>query len=84
MLTDIENRLVIAKGKGDGIGIDWEFGVNRCKLLHLERISNVVLLYSTENYLQCPMINPNGKDCMKNCRAEINITLLINNTLKKI
>jgi len=30
-----------------GSGIDWEFGVNRCKLLHLEWISNEILLYST-------------------------------------
>ena len=32
----------------DGLG----FVVGRCKLLHLERISNEVLLYSTENYIQ--------------------------------
>ena len=28
-----------------GSGMDWEFGVDRCKLLHLEWISNEVLLY---------------------------------------
>ena len=33
-LTDVENRLIIAKGKGNGM--NGEFGVNRCKLLHLE------------------------------------------------
>ena len=32
-LTDIENRLVVAKGEGDGGGKDWEFGISRCKLL---------------------------------------------------
>ena len=32
--------------------MDWEFGVNRCKLLHLEWISNEILLYSTVNYIQ--------------------------------
>jgi len=32
--------------------MNWEFGVNRCKLLHLEWICNEVLLYSTENYIQ--------------------------------
>ena len=38
---------------GDGRnGMAWEFGVYRCKLLHLERISNEVLLYSTGNYIQ--------------------------------
>ena len=29
---DLENRLVVAKG-GGGSGMDWESGVNRCKLL---------------------------------------------------
>ena len=47
--THIENRLVVAKGEGGGSGMDGEFGVNRYKLLHLEWISNEVLLYSTEN-----------------------------------
>ena len=32
-LTDIENRLAVAKGKGRGSGMDWEFGVHRCNLL---------------------------------------------------
>ena len=32
--------------------MDWEFGVNRCKLLHLEWISNEILLCSTGNYRQ--------------------------------
>ena len=32
--------------------MDWEFGVSRCKLLHLEWISNEILLYSTGNYIQ--------------------------------
>ena len=32
-----------------GSGMDWEFGVNRCKLLHLEFINNEILLYSTRN-----------------------------------
>ena len=37
--------------QGGGSGIDWEFGVNRCKLLHLEWISNEILLYSTGNHI---------------------------------
>ena len=32
-------------------GMDWEFGVNRCKLLHSEWISNEILLYSIGNYI---------------------------------
>ena len=37
---------------GGGSGMDLEFGVGRCKLLHLAWISNEVLLYSTRNYIQ--------------------------------
>ena len=38
---DIENRLVVTKGRGrGGRGMDWESGVGRCKLLHLEWINN--------------------------------------------
>ena len=50
-LMDLENRLVIAKGERGGSGMDWESRVNRCKLLHLEWISNEILLYSTGNYI---------------------------------
>ena len=42
-LTDIENRLVVAKWGWRGSGMDWEFGVSTCKLLHLEWIRNEVL-----------------------------------------
>ena len=34
-----------------GEGMCWEFGVNRCKPLHLEWISNEILLYSTGNHI---------------------------------
>ena len=47
-LTFIRNRLWGQRG------MDWEFGVGRCKLLHLEWIKNKVLLYSTGNYIQSP------------------------------
>ena len=36
---------------GGGSGMDWEFGVNRCRLLPLEWISNKILMYSTGNYI---------------------------------
>ena len=39
-----------------------EFGVGRCKLLYTEWINSKVLLYSTEIYVQYPVINHNGKD----------------------
>ena len=34
-LTEIENRLVVAKGEGGGGGMVWEFEVSRCKLLYI-------------------------------------------------
>ena len=38
------------QGRGvGGRGMDWEFGVCKCKLLRLEWINNKVLLYSTGN-----------------------------------
>jgi len=36
---------------GGGILMDWEFGISRCKLLHLEWISNEILLYRTGIYI---------------------------------
>ena len=59
-LMDMENRLVIAKGRG-GSGMDRETGVSRCKLLHLEWISKEVLLYSTGNYIQSLMMEHDGR-----------------------
>ena len=38
-------------GERGGSGMDLEFGVNRCKLLCLEWISNKILLYSIGNYM---------------------------------
>ena len=76
---------MVAKGEGAGGGMKWEVGVSRCKLLYLEWINNKVLLSSTENYIQYPMINHNGKEYLKKnvhiciteslcCTAEINTT----------
>ena len=53
---------MVAKGEGVGGGMDQEFGVSRCKLLYIGQINNKVLLYSTENYIQYPIINHNGKE----------------------
>ena len=36
-------------GRGGGSGIDWELGVNRCRLLPLGCISNEILLHRTGN-----------------------------------
>ena len=67
-------------------GMEWEFGVSRCKLLYIRWINNKVLLYNTGNYIQCPGVNYNGKEYEKEyrcmciteslcCTAEINTTL---------
>ena len=65
-----------------GEGKDWEFGISRLKLLYTEWINNKVLLYSTGNYIQYPVINHNGKEYEKEyiteslcCTPEINTTL---------
>ena len=50
--THREQTFGCQRGEGGGSGMDGEFGVARCKLLHLEWISNEVLLYSTGNYIQ--------------------------------
>ena len=56
-----KNRLVIAKGESWGRMMNWEFGVSRCKRLHLERITNKILLYNTGNRIQSPGIDYDGK-----------------------
>ena len=60
-LTAIENRLVFAKADGGGSVMDWEFGVSRCKLLHLEWIRTEVLLHNTWNYIQSLGIDHDGR-----------------------
>ena len=55
---------MVAKVKWIERGMEWEFGVSRCKLLHIEWINNRVL-YNTGNYIQYPMINHNGKNIKK-------------------
>ena len=47
--------------------MDWEFGISRYKLLHIEWINNEVLLYSPGNHIQYPVINHNGKEYEKEC-----------------
>ena len=45
--------------------MSWEFGIGRCKLLHLEQINNKVLMYTTGNCIQSPEIKYNGKEYFK-------------------
>ena len=55
------NRPVVVKGEEGEGGLNREFRTIRCKLLCAEWINNKVLLCSTENYIQYPIINHNGK-----------------------
>ena len=59
--------LWLPRGRGCGGGMEWEFGISRCKLVYIGWINNKVLLYSTGNYIQCPEINHNGKEYKKEC-----------------
>ena len=58
---DTENRYVVAKWEGVGGRMEWKVGVSRCKRLYVKWMNNKVLLYSTEIYIQYPMINQNWK-----------------------
>ena len=74
----------VCQGGGSGGGrLDWEFVVGRCKLVYREWKNSKVLLYSTGNYIQYPVINHNGKEYEKEyiciteslcCTAETNTT----------
>ena len=76
-LTDIENRLVVARGKGGGGGGIGSLGISRCKLVYIEWINNKVLLQSTGNSIQYPVIKNNGKQYEKECIYVYNwVTLL--------
>ena len=60
-----KTNLRLPKGKGGEGGINQEFGISRYKLLYIKQIKNKVLLYSTGNYIQYPVINHNGKEYEK-------------------
>ena len=41
--------------------MDWEFAFSRCEVVYIEWMNNRVLLQSTVNCAQDPVINHNGK-----------------------
>ena len=55
----------LPKGKGGGGMVNSEFGISRYKVLYIKQINNKVLLYSTGNYIQYPVINHSGKEYEK-------------------
>ena len=60
-LTNAENTSVVAKGMwGIGTEVGWSLGLADTNLSR-EWINNKVLLYSTGNYIQYPVINHDGK-----------------------
>ena len=48
-----------------GREMEWEIWVSSYKILHIEWINNKVLLYSIGNYIQYPVINPDGEEYEK-------------------
>ena len=69
---------MVAKGWGR---MEWEFGISRCKLVYIGWIKNKVLLYSTGNSIQYPMINYSGKEYEKNMCIYIYICICITDSL---
>ena len=57
----------LPRGKGYRGGMDRDSGLSRCKLLYMEWINSKVLVYSTGNYTQYPVISHNGKEYEKEC-----------------
>ena len=55
---------MVTKREG-GAGINQESGISRYKLLYMNYMNNKVLLHSTGNYIQCPIIYCNEKESEK-------------------
>ena len=70
---------MVSEGERGESGMDWEFRDNRCQLLHLEWISNEVLLYITGNYIQTPGTDHKEDNMRKRmcvCVCVFNITVV--------
>ena len=52
-LTDLENELMVVSRDGRGEGIARKFGMDLYTLLYLKWITNMDLLHSTWNSVQC-------------------------------
>ena len=72
-----KTNLWLPKGKEGEGGTNYEFGISRYKLLYIKWINKkVLLLYSTGNYIQFPVINHNQKESESLCcTPETNTTL---------
>ena len=56
---------MVAKGERGGGRMDWESGVSRCKLLHLEWVKNKVLTVQQRRLYPSPCTDHNGKEYLK-------------------
>ena len=56
--TDIENQLMVKKGYWDEKWKNWQFGINRCKLLYRELINNKVLTIDLRQLYSVPGDKP--------------------------
>jgi len=63
--SQTENRLVVAKGEVGREGCVGSLGL--CKVVYISWRDNKVLLFSTGNYIQYPVINYIGKKYEKDC-----------------
>ena len=59
LCTEKKNSLACGCREG-GSGMDRGLGVSRCKQLHLEWISNDILLYSTGDYIHSLVMEHDG------------------------
>jgi len=59
--SDMENRLVVAKGTRGGGGMNWECAVSICQLLHMKWINNRSYCRA-QNYIQYPVTNHTRKN----------------------
>ena len=56
--------------------MDWEFGFSRCKVLHLEWISNEILLYRTGNCVQILVMEHDERYYEKK-KVQINVCVCV-------
>ena len=50
-LMDWKTDVWLPNWRGGVCGKDWDLGGNRCKILHLEWVSNKILLYNMGKYI---------------------------------
>ena len=68
ILTDLENEIMVVRGKKKGDEIVREFGINMHILLYLKWVTNKNLLYNTGNSAQlCDSLDEGwGRDLEEN------------------